>query len=94
MNANDFIADLLMNKNPRIQPADYCHRPIVVRDGNQKLGSHLPRFKVNSGTTGTEVIDNDVILLWTENPRIVSGTDILGRLFRGIGKEVCSGVQV
>ena len=94
MNANDFIADLLMNSDPRIHPANYCHRPIVVRDGNQKLGSHLPSFKVNSGTTGTEVIDNDVILLWTENPRIISGTDILGRLFRGIGKEVFSGVQV
>ncbi len=88
MNVNDFIADLLMGGDAqRIRPENYCHRPIVVKDGTQKLGAHLPRFKVNTGRTGTEVIDHDVILLWGENPRIISGADILGRLFRGIGKQ-------
>lgn len=90
MDANDFISDLLMIGDSRIQPMNYCHRPIVARDGNQRLGTYLSRFKVSSGKTGTEVIDNDVILLWSENPRIISGTDILGRLFRGIGTRVDS----
>jgi len=87
MNTKEFISDVLMNGYPDIQPMGYCHKPIVVRDGNQKLGTHLPRFTVSSGKEGTEVIHNDVILLWSEAPRIISGTDILGRLFRGIGKR-------
>lgn len=87
-NTNEFITEVLMSGNPAIQPIDFCHKPIVVRDGNQKLGTYLSRFKVSSGKTGTEVIDDDVILLWNDTPRIITGTDILGRLFRGIGKTV------
>ncbi len=49
------------------------------------------RGRVNTGKTGTEVIDHDVILLWNKNPRIISGTDILGRLFRGIGMRAEAG---
>lgn len=93
MNTSDFIAEVLMSEGSVIRPMAYCHKPIVIRDGNQKLGDHLTRLKVSIGKTGTEVIDNDVILLWNENPRIISGTDILGRLFRGIGKRAASGSQ-
>jgi metal transporter CNNM len=88
MNAKDFIADLLMSRDGGIKPMKYCHRPIVVSDGSQKLGAHLPRLAVSSGSAGTEVINHDVILLWNGNPRIISGGDILGRLFRGIGEKV------
>jgi len=91
LNTSNFIADVLMNSDAVIRPMDYCHRPIIVREENQKLGTHLVRFKVNSDKSGTEVIDNDVILLWNQNPRIILGSDILGRLFRGIGKRVDSG---
>jgi len=87
MNTSDFIAEVLMGGDSVVQPMDYCHKPIVIREENQKLGAHLTRFKVSIGKTGTEVIDNDVILLWSKSPRIISGTDILGRLFRGIGKR-------
>lgn len=80
-----FLSDVFMSGNRSIQPMDYCHRPIVVRDGNQKLGEHLPILRVTSGKTGTEVIDKDTILLWNGHPRIITGTDLLGRLFRGIG---------
>jgi metal transporter CNNM len=31
-----------------------------------------------------DVIDNDLILVWGEEKRIITGSDILGRLLRGI----------
>lgn len=87
MNTSDFIAEVLMSGDSVVQPMGHCHKPIVIREGSQKLGEHLTRFNVSVGKTGIEVIDNDVILLWNNSPRIISGTDILGRLFRGIGKR-------
>jgi hypothetical protein len=31
-----------------------------------------------------DVIDNDLILIWAEEKRVITGSDILGRLLRGI----------
>lgn len=31
-----------------------------------------------------DVIDNDLILIWAEQKRIITGADLLGRLLRGI----------
>lgn len=36
--------------------------------------------------TGDDVIDEDLILLWGETKKIITGADILGRLHRGIVK--------
>ena len=88
LHTKEFISDTIMERHHQINPIHYCHKPIIVRDAGHKLGAYLPHFKVSIGKTGTEVIDNDVILLWIENPRIITGTDILGRLFRKIGRPV------
>jgi hypothetical protein len=38
-----------------------------------------------------DVIDNDLILVWGKQKRIITGSDLLGRLLRGISiKEVKS----
>ena len=87
LKTRNYLSDVFMSGDRAVQPIDYCHRPIVVRDGNQTLGTHLPSLRVTSGKTGTEVIDKDTILLWNEHPRIITGTDLLGRLFRGIGDQ-------
>lgn len=68
----------------RFDPHRFCHRPIVVHDASQKLGTLIPRFRVQSGKSGTEIVEDDVLLLWIDPPRIVTGADILGRLLRGI----------
>ncbi len=64
----------------------HCHRPVLTRDPEATLGMMIPRFRVRPGPAEDDVVDNDVILLWTDTPRIVTGTDILGRLLRGIVK--------
>jgi hypothetical protein len=41
-------------------------------------------MKVRPEHAEDDVIDNDLILVWGEQKRIITGSDILGRLLRGI----------
>jgi hypothetical protein len=34
-----------------------------------------------------DVIDHDLILLWSDEKRVITGADILGRLMRGTGVQ-------
>ncbi|WP_019584296.1 DUF21 domain-containing protein [Thioalkalivibrio sp. ALE16] len=71
----------------RFDPQHHCHHPLVVRDGGRRLGGLVPHFKVRPASSGDTVVGDDVILLWTDDQRrILSGTDILGRLLRGVGQ--------
>ncbi len=44
----------------------------------------IPRFHVRHGEVGDDIVEDDAILFWDKQPRVVAGTDILGRLLRGI----------
>ncbi len=68
----------------RFDPLEHCHRPVVVRDPAQHLGDVIKRFRVRRRHREDVVLDDDVILLWCDAPRIITGTDIIGRLLRGI----------
>lgn len=71
-------------------PLAFCHRPIVVRDSTTPLGEVLQRFRVRPLHREDDVLDEDVILLWGEEKRILTGSDVLGRLLRGIARsEAC-----
>jgi metal transporter CNNM len=48
------------------------------------LGGVIGRMKVKPERLGDDVIDNDLILVWGDEKRIITGTDLLGRLLRGI----------
>jgi hypothetical protein len=48
------------------------------------LGSVIGRMTVKPEHTEDDVIDNDLILVWGEQRRIITGADLLGRLLRGI----------
>ena len=41
-------------------------------------------LKVEAEGPGDNVIDNDVILVWAAEKRVITGADILGRLMSGI----------
>ena len=60
------------------------HRPIIVRDMQTRLGEVIGHMKVAPETPGDDVIDNDLILVWGAQKRIITGADLLGRLLRGI----------
>lgn len=89
LNADEFLREALFSPQ-RFKALRHCHRPILVRHHDQKLGELIPRLKVRSGPEGEEIIDDDVFLLWTEHPRVVTGNDLLGRLLRGIAIDIQS----
>ncbi|MCP1714919.1 hypothetical protein J2T58_000764 [Methanocalculus alkaliphilus] len=83
LNADGFIRDLLFGKG-RFIPYRHCHRPIIFRKKNATLGEALPLLRVQPTRHGDDLIEDDVILLWGDERRIITGSDLLGRLFRGI----------
>ena len=72
-------------------PYSYCHRPIVVTDEGAKLGDVLWSLKVRPETIDDDVIDQDLILVWGAERRMITGADILGRLMRGIASQEIKG---
>jgi metal transporter CNNM len=83
LDADRFIRDAMLGElSPK--PEVYWHRPIVVTDMHTPLASVLGRMKVKPERPGDDVIDNDLILVWGEKKRIIIGSDLLGRLLRGV----------
>ncbi|MGJ7459679.1 DUF21 domain-containing protein [Halomonas sp. MA07-2] len=68
-------------------PLAHCHRPILVSDPRTPLGEVIGRFRVRPEHREDDVLDEDVILLWGAAPRILTGSDVLGRLLRGIAHQ-------
>jgi hypothetical protein len=62
----------------------YWHRPIVIRDMKARLGDVIGKMKVVQETPDDDLIENDLILVWGPQRRIITGSDLLGRLLRGI----------
>ena len=83
LNADDFLREVLFGKEV-INPYIYCHRPILVRDSGTLLGNVLSRLTVHAKSEVDDVIDHDLILLWSDEKRVITGADILGQLLRGI----------
>ena len=88
LDADGFIRAALFSAQASFEAYDYCHRPIIVSDSNTPLGDVIAQLKKNHDPHSDEDIKNDIVLLWNEQRRIVTGADILGRLLRGIGPDV------
>jgi hypothetical protein len=87
LNAHRFLRDELFDQ-VSVRLETYWHRPIVVTDPRTKLGEVIGLMKVKPEHPEDDVIDNDLILVWGKERRIITGADLLGRLLRGIaGKE-------
>jgi metal transporter CNNM len=89
LNTDRFLRGALFNKdfNVFFNPFLYCHRPIIVKNGFVALGDVIPRLKVHPERADDDVIDEDIILYWGAEKRIITGADILGRLMRGIVQQ-------
>ena len=83
LNANAFLRDALFT-DISLNPYAYCHRPIIVTDPKTLLGKVVSKLKVYPKSEVDDVIDDDLILIWSEEKRVITGADILGRLLRGI----------
>ncbi len=86
MDADGFLrAAMFDNKQPN--PMEFIHKPIIVTDSSEKLGSIIHLLNFTPKHNEDDVIDNDLILLWSDVKRVITGADILGRLLRGIVKQ-------
>jgi metal transporter CNNM len=65
-------------------PTTYWHRPIVIQNMKARLGDVIGRMKVARERPDDDLIENDLILFWGPQKRIITGSDLLGRLLRGI----------
>ena len=83
LDADGFLRAAVFDAEPT-DPRHYCHRPIIVERAGALLGSVLPKLKMRGPKPSADVIDEDVILSWGAKPRIVTGSDVLGRLLSGI----------
>ena len=92
MDADGFLRAAIFEKQ-NINPLDFCHEPIIVRDGAIRLGDILPELKFTPQSAEDDVIDQDIILLWSRKKQIITGADILGRLLRGIAKKTGFGIE-
>jgi metal transporter CNNM len=83
LDAHHFLRDSLFDA-ASVDPKVHWHRPIIVTDMRTPLGSVMGRMSVKAEHPEDDVIDNDLILVWGEEKRIITGADLLGRLLRGI----------
>nr|MDA3853141.1 hypothetical protein [Bacteroidales bacterium] len=86
MDADGFLREAMFDTTAP-NPAHFIHKPIIISDSNLQLGDILHLLHVSPEHSEDDVIDNDVILLWSDEKRVITGADLLGRLLRGIVKE-------
>jgi len=88
VSAPHFFRSALFN-GEAFHPVALCHRPLIIRHLDQPLGQVLGRLTVRAEKPGDDVIDEALILVWTEaERRIITGSDILGRLLHKIAHNV------
>jgi len=81
LDADEFIRRALFATG-EFNPYACCHRPILT-DGGMRLGSVIARMR-QSKSRRQGVIENDVVLVWGEKRRIITGADLFDRLLQGI----------
>jgi hypothetical protein len=84
LNANVFLRKAVFSREPDVNPYAFCHLPVIARNPGVLLGKVLAKLRVNSTNAQNDVIEQDLILVWSDQKRIITGADILGRLMRGI----------
>lgn len=83
LDADALLREALFAPEPP-DPYAFCHRPVVIRDPDTQLGQVIRRLRVEPESREDDVIDQDIILLWGDQRRVITGSDLLGRLMRGI----------
>ncbi len=86
LDADAFLRESMFAAEPP-NPYRFCHRPLVVTDKQTPLGTVMRKLVVEPQFRGDDVIDTDVILVWGDERRIITGADLLGRLMRGIARR-------
>jgi len=92
LDADGFLRSALFRKTT-CKPMVFCHRPVAITDANVTLGEAIQNLKAYPKGPHDDVVDHDIILVWTDEiKRVITGADLLGRLLRGIASAPASPV--
>ena len=86
MDADGFLRSALIEET-KTDPLDYCHVPYVVEHGNIPLGDVLAQFPDDLESDQEITLKRDLVLVWGDKKRIITGSDILERLLKGINQQ-------
>lgn len=92
LDADKFLRSAFFEEE-EINPYTFCHRPIIITDPKTPLGKAISELKVFPEHPEDDVVDHDIILVWTDKKRVITGSDLLGRLLRGISKKQMSSLK-
>jgi len=67
-------------------PYKHCHRPTIITDETTMLNNAIMQMKMSESIDKSfdGAIEHDVLLVWAENKRIITGADIFGLLLKGM----------
>ncbi len=67
----------------------FCRRPLIIRDTSKSISEVITYLKSIPSSSDDEdgAIDYDAVLIWGDEPRIITGADVLGKLLKGIKAE-------
>jgi hypothetical protein len=86
LDSDGFLRAALFREG-RVSPLSFCHKPVIVKDATLPLGNAICQL-LHSGVEDTDQIEKDIILVWEAHRRIITGSDILGRLLFGASPTV------
>ena len=89
LDADGFLRSALFDTRA-FQSQHFCHRPLIIREEDIGLGKLMALLKVLPEDEEDDVVDRDIILYWGDEKRIITGSNILGRLLRGIVQKTGS----
>ncbi len=84
LDADEFLRDAW--RNAVASPDAWCHEPLVIRDNDTPLGAVIVHIASLYASAGSRPVEHDIALVWTPSARrIITGSDLLADLLRGIG---------
>lgn len=86
LDADSYLRAMHRKRQMSVDPMKYCHKPIVVTDPSVRLGSVIAQFKGQVSAHSDAPFPRRIVLFWGVEKRIITASDILGRLFKGIGR--------
>ena len=74
LDSDGFLRHILLFEDA--DPHRWCHRPVVISDRASPLGEAIIRLHLEPDPSDY-VLDKDIILVWGEERRVITGADIL-----------------
>lgn len=86
LNSDKFIRGALFYIH-RFNPQVFCFKPVIIKDDSMSLGKIIPLLSTEKENKDEDVIEKDIIILWGKEKKVLTGSDLFGRLLRGIIKN-------